>query len=270
MKISFEKPPLVEIVAELRWGLPAPVLEPGVSMNVTAAILSPSEEDFFARFSTEVSSKGFGMAERLVPQGFPSIPFQPVYRFRKSLPNAGTPTYQIGTNTFSVHITPPYRSWDEFELALSYGVELLLRTRSTEQHSVAFSSASVRYINAFDSDLTGNKTTSEFISEVLGIDISLPDALTKILKPGSVIEPNMRLLCSTDNGYQLVLSILKGLINQQKAVIMDTTAWTSDPIPPDRDVAVKVLNEAHQILHESFIEMTAKIHDIMKRKDLSA
>src|SRR3984885_12006672 len=175
MKISFEKPPLVEIAAELRWGhrAPAPVVEPGAMLNISATTPSPVLEDFFARFSAEMLANSYGMAERLVPQGFPVVTSHPVYRFKKLPPNAGLPVYQLGTNTFSAHIAPPYQSWDEFEPALALGVEVLLRTRADAEKAVLFSSASVRYINAFGSDLAGSRSTEEFISDVLGINISL-------------------------------------------------------------------------------------------------
>jgi uncharacterized protein (TIGR04255 family) len=116
MEISFEHPPLVEVAAELRWGLPglSPQAPAGVSFPV-AGLPSTGHEEFFTRFSREIAAHGFTMVERLLPPGFPALPFQPVYRFRTAAQESGTRLYQLGTNTFSAHATPPYRSWHEFE-----------------------------------------------------------------------------------------------------------------------------------------------------------
>ncbi len=269
MKISFEKPPLIEIVAELRWGITPIKLEPGATIQVTASQLTAIEEGFLARFSEKIAAGGFARVERLTPQGLPVIPFQPVYRFRKSPPEQGTPLYQLGINTFSAHITPPYQNWNEFEPFVAYGIETLLQTRDPEQKSVEFSSASVRYINGFGEELLRNMSSKDFMSEILGIGISIPRPLENILKPGTSVEPQIRLTFSSKEGYQVVLNMLKGLINQRIALIMDTSVFSSDFIPPEKEAALKVLNAQQRILHDSFLEMTTKIHELMQpRKEL--
>ena len=262
MKISFEKAPLVEILAELRWGLPS--FQPGVPIRVTVASPTTQEEAFFARFAEKIAEKGFTAAERLVPTGFPTVGTQPVYRFKKSPTSVGAPLYQVGTNVFSVHITPPYQSWDEFEPALLFGIEVLLNTRDTDGKPIDFGGSSVRYINAFGEDLMENRSPAEFLSEVLGIAVSLPTALTNVLKPGTFIEPSVRISFSTKGDYHILLNAAKGLINQRFAVIMDTTVSRLSSFPPEKNSAIEVLNGAQKIIHESFIEMTAKIQHLMK------
>ena len=270
MKISFENAPLVEVIAELRWGLPELSTQPAAGTSIQITAPSTSDEGFFTLFSTEIAAEGFRMAERLVPAGFPAFPFQPVYRFRRVTPDAGSTLYQLGANIFSAHATPPYRSWHEFEPVLTYGIEALLKTRDDQHKATDFSTASLRYINAFGDQLIQNKPAAQFMSEILGISIALPEPLRRVLDPNIPIEPNMRLTFATTNGYQMVLSIANGFVNQRAALIMDSTVRSSNPIPPKKDDILGVFNAAHSILHDSFVDMTTKIHDLMKPRGNSA
>src|SRR5437868_4412920 len=101
---TFESPPLIEIVAELRWGLPEIGLpnEPQVLQNLSFGV-GPSTrlEELFMRFGAKAAAHGYTTFERIVPPGFPLLPFQPVYRYRKASEDQATTLYQLGAGVFT-------------------------------------------------------------------------------------------------------------------------------------------------------------------------
>src|SRR5215472_6295692 len=97
MPERYRYPPLVELIAELRWGSPLPAAQP---QNVIV-LATGSHEEFFMRFGSKAGALGYGQVERLVPPGFPASSFQAIYRFRKNAPEQGTTLYQVGTGVFS-------------------------------------------------------------------------------------------------------------------------------------------------------------------------
>ena len=112
----FSNPPLVELVAELRWtpaGVGAPAPAAGVKL-IQFPLASEHAEQTFTNFSNQVAAQGFGNSERLVPVGFPYLPFMVVYRFRKPPAQGENFLYQIGWGVFSANALPPYRDWDSF------------------------------------------------------------------------------------------------------------------------------------------------------------
>ncbi len=112
----FEKPPLIELIAELRW-LPAGVpagSENALQQQMPAALfagLGRSSEQLYMRFAGLMGARGFLHSERLIPVGFPTLPFQPVYRYSKAGTKPGEPVFQLGGGVFTAHVTPPYKSW---------------------------------------------------------------------------------------------------------------------------------------------------------------
>src|SRR5258708_40179579 len=61
--ISFERAPVIEIIAELRW-LPAP--QPRNALTAGINIVTGPEE-FFKRFGSEAGKRGFSQSERIIP-----------------------------------------------------------------------------------------------------------------------------------------------------------------------------------------------------------
>ena len=137
MPERYRNPPLREVIAELRWGLPFPAAQQ--QPQPVLVIAAPgAHEEFFMRFGMQAGLLGYERAERLVPAGFPSMPQQVIYRFRKKPPEEGTSLYQIGTGIFSINITPPYDSWQEFRPVVENGVRILLEDSDTlrKKHTI--------------------------------------------------------------------------------------------------------------------------------------
>jgi hypothetical protein len=106
----------VELIAETRWtprgeeiGL---FLPPGTpTTNPLLAMVAPGlDEAVLAQFSSAIAMKGYGRSERLLPQGFPALAHQPLYRYRQTTVEEGksSPIYQLGVGAFSAHAIPPY------------------------------------------------------------------------------------------------------------------------------------------------------------------
>jgi hypothetical protein len=88
----------VELIAELRWGSGGvlPAAQPQGAAPILLA-LTGQHEEFFMRFGSKAGAVGYDLVERVLPQGFPAMPFQVVYRFRKKGQEQGTTIYQART-----------------------------------------------------------------------------------------------------------------------------------------------------------------------------
>ncbi|MGH8548679.1 MAG: TIGR04255 family protein [Methylococcales bacterium] len=273
MGLSFKNPPLVELIAELRWALPIPTQVTGVGVGaipittLSVTTLSANQyEEFFMRFGSKVAAAGFSRFERIVPPGFPFMPYQPVYRYRYVSEDQGVKLYQLGPDIFSANITPPYQSWEHFKPVVAQGVEMLLESRSDEQKIQPFSAASLRYIDAFKDDLTQGRSIRDFMADVLDIKISLPEAVTRHALELSRIEPLLQLAVPVSSAI-LNLTVANGAFNNERAVIMDTTVSTTQELKPTKEDIMSVFDNAHHLIHELFVGLTKPLEELMKPED---
>lgn len=267
MTVSFENAPLVEIIAELRWNPqplpPQAVGGVGSAPMTVMAVNTNSFDEFFMRFGGEVYQHGFQRAERVVPTGFPLMMFQPVYRYRKSADSDASVLYQAGVGMFSANAIPPYRSWDSFSPKVEAGIEALLKTRSDLERDIPFSSISLRYLDAFGPALTAGRDIGAFIRDVLGITLELPDGISKHVLPGQTVKPFLQLAMPLANGMTMNVGIGEGMVNNEAAIIMDTTVGTSSDTAPDKSSVMAALNAARSVIHEMFFQLTKPIEDLM-------
>src|SRR5258708_31073490 len=184
MSITFARAPLVEIIAELRWVPPQTTIP---SQQQPLAFQIPflggtKQDEFFMRLGAELHQYEFQVVERLVPPGFLTLLYQPIYRYKKATEESSV-LYQAGAGLFSAHGVPPYRSWDKFVPFVERGIGAMIATRDSAEKDVHFASVSLRYIDAFTKELTQGRKGAAFMAEVLGLSISLPIALKRTLKP---------------------------------------------------------------------------------------
>jgi hypothetical protein len=83
MPERFKNPPLVELVAELRWSKGGLMNSPEGAGQTLFMLPAGQYEEFFMRFGSKIGSLGYDRLERIVPSGFPAPPIQVTYRFRK-------------------------------------------------------------------------------------------------------------------------------------------------------------------------------------------
>jgi uncharacterized protein (TIGR04255 family) len=269
MNISFEKAPLIEIVAELRWQ-PEAAIESLGARNGAPILAGPSVntlEEFFMRFGGECYQVGFQQSERLHPVGFPLFPFQPIYRYRKT-GLAGQPQpselMQVGAGLFSANAVPPYRSWSAFSPIVEQGVQALLNARSGAERARPFSGVSLRYIDAFGIDFLGKRSPGEFITEVLGFSVVLPRPVQSAGLPGRPVNAVIQLTMSAPDGLNIGMTVGEALVNGAQAVLLDTTVSAAAPVEPTLESVMTTLGAARNVIHECFVELVKPLADIMR------
>ena len=219
-------------------------------------------ENFYSQFGLQASQRDFTVSERLSPAGFPPLTGQPVIRFRPHPNSEQTKLLQIGPGLFTANAVPPYKSWAEFAPVIASGVEALLAARIEEERDSPFTSASLRYLDAFDASLTQGEPIAVFIERVLGLSVVLPPALKKHLAEGAREKPMMQLQIPMANGV-LTLTVGDGVNQSKPAIIVDTTVTTTVPVAASVQAVMAVLEEAHTIIHDLFFELTAPIAHLM-------
>jgi len=259
MPERYRHPPLVELIAELRWSPFAPRQPQSPFLLATG-----SHEEFFTRFGSRAGALGYERVERLVPPGFPATLHQTIYRFRKKAPEEGTTLYQVGVGVFSANITPPYHSWQEFRTVVEAGVQILLETRNLSEKELPLISASLRYIDAFRKKYTEGRSTAAFIRDVLGFVVEPPAAVRDEIAADAELRPSIQLLMPLKTGQQMSLALAEGIVSGEEAVIMDVTVNSEGGISPRTDAVMTELETAHKTIHRVFVKTTTKLSHIME------
>lgn len=267
MEIEFEKPPLVELIAEVRWGSPSfpnSSFYPEFPQNLMLS--QDQNDDFFKCFGKKAALLGFSRSERLIPLNFPAMPFQPIFHYPRESSFGGTNVYQVGKGIFSAHATPPYRSWKDFFPVVRDGVEILLECRLENEKNLPFDVLNLRYIDAFTHPLTQDCKTIEFISKILGFGIKIPDAILNHAKDPDGIIPFIQLTVPISYG-QIHVVIADGRVNNEPSIICDTTISRTDITDPSIENVMETFDSIHDLMREIFLELTKPIHNLMKPKE---
>ena len=259
MPVRFAKPPIVELVAEVRWQVTEGVALPAGPVPLIA--MQP--EEFFMQVGSKVAARGFTRVERMVPPGFPSPAFQAVYRFRRDTETEGSTMYQVGSGIFTANITPPYHSWDRFRPVVSEGIGLLLEARG-EADKPSFTQATLRYIDLFGEEYTTGRSSLGFMREALGFVVEVPPALQREVALQEEIRPALQFSAPLRTGQTLVVNVGQGFVNNEPGLIMDTTVSSPGPIEGTVAAVMTALDAAHDVIHRSFIEITRPLHALMQ------
>ncbi len=259
MAITLKKAPLVELVADLRWtpSLSSAQDQTGAAVMIPQSLVDPSQAElFFQQFGGAIYQHGFKSVERLIPHSMPLPPDQMVCRYRQAGTDAQPVLVQVGTNQFSVNALPPYKSWADFRPWIEKAVAALLEVRPD---SLPFR-ASVRYIDAFRRDLTEGKNPTEFLDSELGIGVKLPDSLAKRKRGPGKVKSSITVNIPID-GMQMTVKAGEGLISGETVTILDTQVTSSPDIAPTIEAVMAAFDEAHTIIHDSFMELVKPIID---------
>lgn len=267
MKERFENPPLVELVAELRWkDLSVPE---GLPPGFPAGFAFPGSQAAFDQQHPEMTSAmtsfGYGQSERLVPAGFPVPPEAPIIRYRYSGPSdegrehLPSTLFQIGSGIFTANAVKPYKSWEEFSPIVQRGVEILLETQKS---NVGGYSLILRYIDAFRSDLTGDMTHSQFLRDVLGFKIGLPETLNDHAE-GREVEVSVAQIVVPLKFGVLQLQVAKGEVEGTPAFILENVVLIDGLIAADVGAIMENFSNARNVIHDVFIKLSAPIKDKM-------
>jgi uncharacterized protein (TIGR04255 family) len=265
VSFTFRKAPLVEIVVELRWIPPHATAtgDQALTVPVTVPFLSSSKlDEFFMRVGSHLYQHGFTVVERLMPPGF-SVLHQPVYRYRKGMDPIPA-LVQAGDGIFSVHAVPPYHSWENFLPVVEQSLGALLEARDASQKSLPFVRVSLRYIDAFTAQLRSGLSASDFISKVFNVSVSVPPALSQLLKQGTAPSYAIQIGIPTKDSAQLTLNLGEASVNGQNAVLMDTTYAFTETVAADLGTIKGVLMSGYESMHRLFVDLTRPIHQAME------
>jgi uncharacterized protein (TIGR04255 family) len=266
----FENAPLVELAAEVRWGTggvvgQAPKGFPGNPQGAGAVMVAAGQyEDFFMRIGSKAGALGFDLSERVMPPGFPQLPFQTIYRFRKKAQQHGTTLYQVGAGVFSINITPPYQSWKLFRPVVDQGIELLLEARNQDEQPMPIVRTSLRYINSFDDQFVKGLTFARFVQDVLGFKMSFPESLRNEVAPDAEIQPFLQLHVPLKVDQKMAIVIAEGFIAGQKTIVMDISVVNDAQIKPTKSDVMVSFDNARDAIHNVFVGMTGALFDVMK------
>ena len=259
MPISFKNSPIVELIAEVKWGVSSQMI-PGAPMGI---VTNTAEcEDFFMRFGGPAFAAGYVQAERLVPHGFPLMAHQPALRFRQN--GARGLLLQIGPGILTVNATPPYKTWTDFEPEIRKGLEALFVARSESENGRPFTGLSLRYLDAFNDSLTGRRDIATFMKAVLGIEVLLPEAITRNAALNAVIKSGVQVQVPMLNERMLSLAVGEGVTNNEPSYVMDTTVFARRPIEPEIEILMTEFAASRAVIHSMFFDLTAPIADLMQ------
>jgi uncharacterized protein (TIGR04255 family) len=265
MTVKFRNPPVLELVAEVRWNTStAPTVvdvQPGIQLTMNANS-SPDLESFFERFGKAMNNLNFRNSERLVPVGFPANAGQPVYRYRSS--DEADIIVQAGWGVATVNGLPHYGSWEVFAPKLRSVLEALIDCRAPGEAEADFYAASVRYINGFGPRFLGGATAAAFTRDVLGFKVQAADAINSAQLRGEAPQVNIQMSFTTANGMNARVSVGEGVAQGEPAVILDLTVGVGQPIRSDLDELAGALDSAHSVIHNMFVGSTTPLRSVMQ------
>lgn len=261
----FANPPLIELIAELRWipgaiALP-PVPVPGAMVQLP--ILPDHVEQTLGSFINQIAAQGFGMSERIIPGSFPLVPFSVVYRVRKRGPEDKKFLYQIGPGIFSANALPPYRDWETFKPIVQQGVQALLESRHAAERG-DFTVVSLRYLDLFSDEFSGGKPSFAFLNEILGIKIALPEGLVEQAGDMSAARSGLQLSMPLRTGHKMNLNIQDGTAAGKSGILMVTEVMSAEPIAANLEAVMGTLEDAHSSIRTTFLSLTERINDKMQ------
>ncbi|WP_216891727.1 TIGR04255 family protein [Pseudomonas putida] len=266
MNERFDNPPLVELVAELRWkDLSVPAMPPGFPMGFPFGGNQQAFDAQLAEMTGAMTAVGYGQSERLIPQGFPVPPEAPVVRFRYSksverdrdhLPST---LFQLGGGIFTINAVKPYKSWDDFKPVVEHGVRILLQTQKVEVEGY---SLILRYVDAFRKDLTGDLSHLQFLKEVFGFGVDIPPVLLKHADQRTVNLTSAQVVVPLSFG-SLQLVMAEGEIEGSPAYILENVVSVDGLVGANIDVILENFSKARDVIHDVFVNMSAPLREKM-------
>lgn len=235
--------PIIEVIAELRWG-PGNPSQP--------AVFSFGDDADYIKFGVEASRLGYNQLERTIPQGVPSPGGAIGYRYRKGEGDLNT-LYQLGTGIFSANGLPPYTSWGAFRQVLVAGVEALNATVSLNTRGEVW--CVVRYVDFFASEHMGGLNTQEFFRNVVGVE-SVP--LNSVMEfAGDDLATSMRFFRSAKDprGNEVALDVGEGQNGERPGIVMNTSVTSAPLVNPSVDEVLASFDLLQKVAHEVFFEM---------------
>jgi uncharacterized protein (TIGR04255 family) len=257
--ITYKNAPLVELIVEVRWSVQTQSQGGGIAI---VADRSTS----FQNLSNDLRGAGYHELERLIPHEMPAMAYHPVFRFKQQ--NKEYPIVHLGHGIFTVNAGPPdYISWKNFRPEVEKTLEILALHKKNEEPSNLFNAVRLRYIDVFKNDLRRDLSNFNFIKDVMGVHICLPEGLLDFAANEESISPTIALKIPIKDAtnanltFQLAAGRLAQSVNTD--TIMDMTYAVNCEPTADTIVLLQHLDEAHDVINWWFTRLTTKLHDRM-------
>ena len=142
-------------------------------------------------------------------------------------------------------------------------MDALFQTREENERALPLNPVSLRYIDGFKPDLTGGGDVGDFLSEVLKIELTLPEAVSRHVAPGKSPKPFVILTIPVVGGV-LRMSAGEAMVSGSTTILLDTTLSTDAPVAPETSAIMDAFASAHSIIHDIFMQITAPIQHLMQ------
>ena len=239
------KPPLIEVISEVRWETTPVASIPGASID-------PHFLLFNKNFSARLRETGFEYSKRIIPEEIPIelTSGNPIYRFRKA--KNTWPLYQIGPGLFTANIVPPYAGWKEYKKFLDQGLNNLYSSYPMPKDYLRINKLELRYMDGFQAQHGPIKRYPAFLEEHLGIVLRLPKLPEENAVVASLIGEIVIPLPKVDNSHGII-SIRPGQIKKNDSIIMEFII-RKDKFPNNlqKQDIVSWFDKAHTLLHKWF------------------
>ncbi|KAF2417803.1 TIGR04255 family protein [Microbacterium sp. B35-30] len=262
MSENFPNAPLVELIAEIRWEAASPVLDE--TGDVVADMdLDVHSDVLFQAFGDRMAAEGYLRSERLTPPGYPAPAGMAVYRYSSTGDSGESAVFQIGAGVLTVNAIQPYRTWNHFRPKVRQGLDALIASWTDANRPDRFSKVTIRYIDSFGDEYLEGKSRTHFVSEVLGFKLSLPSAFEAHLDG---TDPNLFLQFSSGlrNGGRVAVRAGHATVENEDAVVMDTTVSHGDGAALDTADVLALLDSGHEVIHDTFVQLTRGVGHILR------
>jgi uncharacterized protein (TIGR04255 family) len=247
----YDKPPLIEVICEIRWRLQPLGAIPGSSYD-------PHFPAFAEDFTSLVGKSDYTFVERLPPE---DLPFElragnPVLRFRRH--QNEWPLFQIGPGLLTVNVVPPYGGWHNFRRTLLLGLSMLYQSYPVPERYLKFTRTDLRYLNGFDSEF-GYAKHAVFLADDLNIRASLNEQLVTryAIKPDEIMSTAQFVMdLKTMKQSTGIINVGPGLKDGKKAAVLELAVRQGDgksdlDLTDENDLA-SWFDSAHKVIREWF------------------
>lgn len=216
----YEKPPLIEVIAEIRWKTLPVTAMPGV-------FIDPHFNAFKNQLDAALKKQGFAYTEKLVEDNIPIelTAGMPLVRYRKA--KNQWPLYQAGPGLFTANIVPPYSGWKEFRKHFEKGLKLLLQSYPHSAEFLVFEQLELRYIDGFTGAHGYTGEYSKFLNNELGLDFAFK-GIPNISGNKTEFRGEFVVNCENIPESKGIISLQPNIIKNKPAVIMQLIARKQD------------------------------------------
>lgn len=249
-------------MAEVRWDAKSYVHEE----SIDAVEDSSADESLYREFGRRLAAEGFTRSERQTPPGYPAHAGTVVYRYSSpTAEDSEAVVFQIGPGVMGVNAIPPYKTWEHFRPMVILGLKTLIASWQSREPAKRFSRVLLRYIDAFGEGFLRGRERSDFLEEVLGFQLSLPQAYLRHINDDATTR-NTFVQFSADllDGGRLSVRAGDATVENENAVVLDTTIAYNDGAPIDEFGVLDLLDSAHAVIHDTFVQTTKDVEHVLR------